>query len=59
MDAVAWELFRIQAIRAVGLEGHPHAAEAYCLAWKNGHEGGRDEVLVHLCGIAEMILEGV
>lgn len=58
MDATAWELFRIQAIKAVGLEGHPNADEAYSLAWKHGHEGGRDEVLNHLADIAESILEG-
>ena len=59
MDAIDWELFKIQAIRAVGLEGHKDAEEAYSLAWKNGHEGGKGEVIIHLCGIAEMILEGV
>jgi hypothetical protein len=53
-----WEIFKFQAIKAVGLEGHPNAEAAYQLAWKNGHEGGKDEVLVHLWDIAESILEG-
>jgi len=45
MSALDWELFRIQSIKAVGLEGHPAANEAYALAWKLGHEGGVDEIL--------------
>ena len=50
------ELFRVQAIRAVGLEGHPKANELYAQAWKNGHEGGEDEVLCHLADLAEIEL---
>jgi hypothetical protein len=59
MNATDWELFRLQALKAVGLDGHPNANEAYILAWKNGHEGGREEILNHLADIAESILEGV
>lgn len=58
MTATDWELFKIQAIKAVGLEGHPRAEESYSLAWKYGFEGGVCEVLIHLDCIAEMILEG-
>ena len=57
MSALDWELFRIQSIKAVGLEGHPAANEAYALAWKLGHEGGVDEILNCFADIAEMILE--
>lgn len=54
-----WELFKMQAIKATGLYGHPKAEEAWDLAWQTGHEGGKDEVLIHLADIAEMILEEV
>lgn len=57
MNSTDWELFRIQAIKSSGLEGHPKANEAYALAWKMGHEGGMGEVLHDLTDLAEIILE--
>ena len=59
MDGTDWEIFRIQAIKAAGLEGHPKANELYEVAWGSGHEGGRDEVLIHLVDLAEIFLEEV
>ena len=56
-DAIDWEIFRIQAIRAAGLEGHPKANDLYAVAWGSGYPGGRDEVLIHLVDLAEIFLE--
>lgn len=56
MDASEWSLFMVQAIRAAGLDGHPKAKELYELAWENGHEGGKEEVLNHLLDLADMEL---
>ncbi len=50
------ELFRIQAIKAAGLQGHPKASELFEQAFRNGHEGGVEEILNHLCDLAEMEL---
>ena len=57
MQPTDYELFRIQAIRAVGLEGHPLANHLYKLAWDYGWQGGLDEVLHQLADLAEMELE--
>jgi hypothetical protein len=56
-DSLDYELFRVQAIRAAGLEGHPKANDLYEVAWGSGWEGGKEEVLCHLCDLAEMLLE--
>lgn len=56
-NVIDWEKFRGMALVETGLEGHPRADEAYALAWKTGHEGGKEEVLFHLRDIAKMILE--
>jgi hypothetical protein len=58
IDANDYELFRVQAIAAVGLAGHPKANALYALAWEYGWEGGSDEVLNCLADLAEMELEG-
>ncbi len=50
--------FREDAIREVGLWGHPEADTAYQRAWKNGHEGGLPEVFSHLDDIANAIFDG-
>lgn len=52
-DAFEYELFRIQAIKAAGLEGNPHANILYEMAWKNAWQFGKEEVLEHLCDMAE------
>jgi len=53
------EQFREDALKETGLFGHPKADWAYSLAWKNGWEGGLEEVFHHLDDIANMVLEGV
>lgn len=55
MNATDWDLFRIQAIKAAGLEGHPKAAELYSWCWERYGEYGKDEVLVALCDMAETV----
>ena len=55
-DSLDYELFRIQALKAVGLWGHPKANDLYEVAWASGYEGGKDEVLCHLADLAEMWL---
>lgn len=57
MSSIDWELFRVQAIKAAGLEGHWFADEAWALAWKYGHEGGKEEILNSLMDIGEALLE--
>jgi hypothetical protein len=57
MDAIDWELFKIQTIRAAGLEGHPKAEELYAWCWERYGDVGRDEVLNALCDLAEIELE--
>ena len=49
------EQFREEALKAVGLWGHPKANEIYAQAWK-AHEFGLDEVMEHLEGLAEIEL---
>lgn len=59
MDAVDWELFRIQTIRAAGLEGHPRANEFYSWCWERyGHYGNdaKEEILHAMCDMAEIEL---
>jgi hypothetical protein len=56
MNATDWELFKIQAIKAAGLEGHPQANIMYSWCWSVFGHAGKDEVLVALCDLAETIL---
>ena len=58
MTSTDWEIFRIQAIKAAGLEGHLKANTMYSWCWSVFGHAGKDEVLVALCGLAESILEG-
>jgi hypothetical protein len=58
MTASDWEIFRINAIKAVGLEGHPLANETYSWCWRVFGSWGKDEVLCALADLAETILEG-
>jgi hypothetical protein len=56
LSATEWELFRLQAIRAAGLEGHPKANEAYSHAWNVAGVYGKDEVLLYLVEYSEIVL---
>jgi hypothetical protein len=59
MTATDWEIFRVQAIKAAGLEGHPKANELYSEAWNRCGWAGQVEVLICLCDLAEIeISEG-
>lgn len=54
-----WELFRIQTIKAAGLEGHPKANEFYSWCWERyGHYGNdaKEEILHAMCDMAEIEL---
>lgn len=51
-----WELFRYQAIKAAGLQGHPKANQLYSDAWEMFGQYGKDEVLVGLVEMAEIVL---
>lgn len=44
--------FRDDALKAVGMFGHPKADKVYALAWENGHSAGFQEVFNHLIGLA-------
>ncbi len=57
MNAADWDLFRIQAIKAAGLRGHPQADEFYSWCWERYGDQGKDEVLNALCDLAEIELE--
>lgn len=48
--------FKEDAIRFVGLEGHPKAEKAYDYAWERGHSSGLYSVLEELQEIAELII---
>ncbi len=56
MNATDWELFKFQAIRAAGLQGHPKANQLYADAWEMFGEYGKDEVLLGLVEMAEIVL---
>lgn len=49
-------LFKEDAIRAVGLEGHEAAERAWYFAYQLGHSDGFAEVAAYLGDIAEVIL---
>lgn len=48
---------RAEALREVGLEGHPKADRAWELAWEFGCISGWDDVLAHLKALACLILD--
>jgi hypothetical protein len=50
------EIFRSDALKEVGLEGHECADRAYSYAWEQGHSCGYSEVFNYLLDIAEVIL---
>lgn len=56
MSSNEWELFKFQAIRAAGLQGHPKAERLYADAWEMFGEYGKDEVLLGLVEMAEIVL---
>ena len=49
-------LFKQDALKDVGLEGHPKAHAAYGLAWEYGHASGLYDVYVHLLDLADLLL---
>ena len=48
--------FKVDALKEVGLEGHPKANVVYSKAWDLGHAYGLSEVFIHLEGLAEIVL---
>jgi hypothetical protein len=57
MNFNSWELLRIQAIKAAGLEGHSKANELYYWCWAKFGRYGANEVLCALCDMAEIEIE--
>jgi len=49
-------LFKEDALRDVGLEGHPRADKAFQLAWREGHSDGFFEVHDWLLDLAELLI---
>ena len=49
------DLFREDAIRAVGLEGHPKAGKAFAYAYEKGHSAGHSEVFSELQDVAALL----
>jgi len=50
------EKYYDDALKHVGLAGHPKASKAFSYAYELGHAYGHEEVLSNLEGIAEVIL---
>ena len=50
-------LFKADAIKEAGLEGHPRAHKAYSMAWQRGHSSGYSDVMSALYEFAELLLE--
>jgi hypothetical protein len=50
------EVFRKDALEAVGLSAHPNAGKAWNFAWSRGHSGGLVEVVSELQDLAEVLL---
>jgi hypothetical protein len=50
------QLFKQDAIEAVGLTNNPKANSAYKLAWDYGHSSGYSEVFNYLIDLAELVL---
>jgi len=48
--------FKEDALRDVGLEGHPKAEIIWTKAWEDGHSAGRHEVYMRLESYAEIVL---
>ena len=51
-----YQLFKTDAIKEVGLEGHPKADKAFELAWQAGHSFGYEIVFGELENLADLIL---
>ena len=49
------DLFKADALEAVGLTGHPKADKAYAFAWELGHASGYSEVFSYLQDIADVL----
>ncbi len=54
-DLRLFNLFKADAIREAGLEGHPKAHKAFALAWRDGHAEGTRAVFYHLEDLAELL----
>lgn len=50
------ESFRADALKELGLEGHPKADKAWAMAWERGHSSGLISVYQELDEIADLIL---
>jgi hypothetical protein len=48
--------FYEDALKEVGLTDHPKAAKAFNLAYQQGHANGFNEIFLHLCDIANVLL---
>lgn len=48
--------FQIDALKAVGLFGHPKADKVYSLAWERGHSAGFHDIFVNLIELADLVL---
>lgn len=54
-----WDQFRVEAIRASGLWGHPMADQIYSEAFDRAGEFGIEEVFEHLDMMADIVLRPV
>lgn len=50
------DLFREEALEAVGLKDHPKASKVWSLAWEYGHSAGLSEVFGYLTSLADLAL---
>lgn len=54
--ALLAQQFKIDAIKAVGLEGHPKAERAYEIVWEQHHSRGMFMIFQHLKDLADLLL---
>lgn len=47
--------FRADALRELGLEGHPKGDRLFDIAWSQGHAAGLHEVLGHMEELADLL----
>lgn len=57
-DARMTAKFREDALKAVGLWGHPKADKIYAFAWEHGHSSGLSEVANWLDDLADLFVDG-
>jgi hypothetical protein len=48
--------FKIDALKEVGLDGHPKADKVYNKAWEFGHSSGLENVFYYLVHFSELVL---